>query len=99
MDHFCINQICINCLRGKKEFKIELKLYDQNGRLKDGIDESEEFRFICTYCWHVTGLDFYKFSHPDMILHLKQLYEREEQRKKALDQLYIVFNNNNNNSK
>lgn len=94
MDHFNIRQICINCLRGEKEFRVDLKLYNENGKLATGIDETEQFRFVCNFCWQTTALDFYKFSHPDMIMHLKRLYQRDEERKEALDKLYIVFNNN-----
>lgn len=94
MDHFYIRQICINCCRGEKQFRIDLKLYDDEGRLPSSVHSMEQFSFICTFCWKKTKLDFYKFSHPDMILHLKRLHEQNEQRKKALDQLYIIFNNN-----
>ena len=94
MDHFYITQICINCLRGKKEFRVDLRLYDDNGRLPVGVDAMEQFCFMCQFCWRKTRLDFYKFSHPDMILHLKRLNHQDQLRKQALDQLYIVFNNN-----
>ena len=94
MDHFYITQICVNCLRGKKEFRVDLKLYDDNGKLLHGTDKMEQFRFMCTFCWRSTTLDFYKFSHPDIICHLKRLHKENEQRKKALDQFYILFNNN-----
>ena len=93
MDHFNITQICIHCLRGKKTFRVDLKLYDDNGKLMHGTDQMETFRFICYFCWGSTTLDFYKFSHPDFICYLKRLHQQYEETKKALDKLYILFNN------
>ena len=93
MDHFNITQVCIYCLRGKKSFRVDLKLYDDNGRLLPGTEKLETFRFICHFCWRSSTLDFYKFSHPDLICHLKRLHEQYEETKKTLDKLYILFNN------
>ena len=93
MDHFYITQICTKCVRGEKKFRIDLRLYDDNGRLADGVETMEQFCFICTFCWKKTRLDFYRFSHPDMILYLKRLNHQNEETKKALDRLYIIFNN------
>ena len=93
MDHFYINQICIKCLRGNKKFRVDLQLFDENGRLYPGTDKLDRFSFTCEFCWKKTQLDFYKFSHPDLILHLKRLHEQHIKTKKALDKLYILFNN------
>ena len=75
MDYFNITQICVNCLRGNATFQVYLSLYDANGKLKAGVDEMDRFRFICTFCWKTTALDFYSFSHPSMILHLMHLQQ------------------------
>ena len=93
MDHFNITQVCIHCLKGKKTFRVDLKLYDDNGRLLHGTENLETFRFICYFCWRKSTLDFYKFSHPDLICHLKRLHEQNEEIKKTLDMLYILVNN------
>ena len=93
MDHFNITQICIHCLRGKKTFRVDLNLYDDNGKLTHGTLQMETFHFICYFCWRSTTLDFYKFSHPDLICYLKRLHQQYEETKKALDKLYILFNN------
>ena len=85
MDHFYINQICINCWKGNQIFKINLSLYDQHGKLRIGIDEIEQFCFICVYCWRTTKLDFCTFSHPSMILHLKHLEKLHEQQLDAIN--------------
>ena len=93
MDHFNITQICINCLRGKKIFRVDLELYDDNGTLKPGTDRMEKFRFMCQFCWRSTALHFYKFSHPELIFYLKRLHEHYEETKKALNNLNTIFNN------
>ena len=91
MDHFFINQICTNCWKGNQMFKVNLSLYDQNGKLRIGIDEVEQFCFICIYCWRTTKLDFYTFSHPSMILHLKHLEKIQKQQVDALMKLNAAF--------
>ena len=93
MDHFYISQICVNCLRGKRVFRRDLDLYDNNGRLSVGTDRLHCFQFICNFCWRKTSLDFYKFSHPDLICHLKQLKRQYEEMKETLDRFNILFNN------
>ena len=91
MDHFYINQICTNCWKRNQMFKIKLSLYDQNGKLRIGIDEIEQFCFICVYCWRTTRLDFYTFSHPSIILHLKHLEKLQIQQLDALKKLNAAF--------
>ena len=93
MDHFYIDQVCTNCLKGNQMFKVDLSLYDQNGKLRIGINEIEQFCFICVYCWKMTSLDFYSFSHPSMILHLKHLQRLHEQQADALKKLNVAFHN------
>ena len=94
MDRFHISQICINCLRGKRVFTIHLDLYDDFGRLAIGTDRLHCFQFICEFCWRKTSLEFYKFSHPDLICYLKKLKQQHDEMKKLLDKFYILFNNN-----
>ena len=89
MDHFNINQTCANCVRGKKMFRVDLSLYDADGRLNHGV---EKFEFICHFCWRKSKLDFYRFSHPDLIKHLKNLYEHYKKIQEALNQMYILVN-------
>ena len=93
MDHFYINQICTKCYRGSQIFRVDLSLYDANGKLRQGIDELDQFIFICIFCWKTTRLDFYTFSHPSMILHLKQIERQHKQQVDALKKLNIAFQN------
>ena len=92
MDHFNITQICINCLRGNHTFKVELSLYDANGKLKKGVDKMQRFTFECSFCLRKTALDFYSFSHPSMISHLMYLRDQNVRRKDALQNLNNTFN-------
>lgn len=49
MDHFIINEVCRNCWRGKKTFRVDLELYDDNGRLLPGVDQMNKFRYMCFF--------------------------------------------------
>ena len=91
MDHFYINQICTNCWKGNQIFKVNLSMYDQHGKLRIGIDEIEQFCFICVYCWRTTRLDFYTFSHPSIILHLKHLEKLHKQQLNEIKKLNAAF--------
>ena len=93
MDHFNITQVCIHCLRGSRLFTVDLNFYDAEGRLLIKSENMNSFRFICQFCYKVSPLDFYRFSHPDVICYLKRLHKQYEETKKALDKLYILFNN------
>ena len=93
MDHFNITQECVHCLRGAKIFRVDLSCYDDEGRLIVESNDMERFRLMCPFCWRKTTLDFYRFSHPDLICYLKRLHKQYEETKKALDILYILFNN------
>ena len=84
MDHFNITQVCTNCLRGTKTFRVDLSLYDADGRLNHGVGNMDRFKFTCHFCWRNSQLDFYRFSHPDLIKHLKHLYEHYEKIKELI---------------
>ena len=74
-------------------FRVDLSLYDADGKLRAGIDEMEQYCFICIFCWKTTRLDFYTFSHPSMILHLKHIERLHKQQADALKKLNIAFQN------
>ena len=56
-------------------FKVDLSLYEPNGKLRKGIDQMERYCFICIYCWKTTRLDFYTFSHPS--IHKERLHKQQ----------------------
>ena len=86
-----ITHTCIHCLRGKKVFRISLDLFNAEGLLKRGVTRMKEFEFICTCCEKKSFLDFYRFSHPDIILLLKRLNEQHTKLQEAIDQLVIIL--------
>ena len=86
-----ITHTCIHCLRGKKVFRISLDLFNAEGLLKRGVTRMKEFEFICTCCEKKSFLDFYRFSHPDIILLLKHLDEQQTKLQEAIDQLIKVL--------
>ena len=83
MDHINITQACIHCLRGKKLFRVDLDLYDAEGRLMVvGTEKMKTFRFTCQFCWKESSLDFYKFSHKvNYIFYLIILKQYSKSRK------------------
>ena len=93
MDHFNISQECVHCLRGTKLFRVDLSCYDNAGRLIVSGNDMERFRLMCTFCWRESTLDFYRFSHPDLICYLKRLHELYKKTKETVDKLYVLFNN------
>ena len=95
MDHFNITQECIYCLKGSKVFRVDLSYYDAQGRRIIMPKDMGRFRFICQFCGKETTLDFYRFSHPDLMCYLKHLHNQYKETRKALDKLYILFNNIN----
>ena len=74
-------------------FRIDLSLYTADGKLRPGVDEMEKYCFICIFCQKTTRLDFYTFSHPSMILHLKHIQRLYQQQADALAKLNVTFHN------
>ena len=91
MDHFYINQICTKCWRGNQMFRVDLSLYDANGNLRQGVNEMDQYYFLCRFCWEMTRLDFYSFSHPSIILHLRHIERLHEQQTNAFKKLKDTF--------
>ena len=91
MDYFYVKQVCSHCLRGTKIFRVDLSLYnDQTGQLNQVVQKMDCYSFVCHFCWRKCILDFYRFSHPDLILHLKYLhssYRNLQNHVKTLDEI------------
>lgn len=92
MDHINISQTCVKCLRGKKVFKVDLNLYDAEGKLLPQTRRNKKFNFTCRYCLFESWLDFDKFSHPDLILHLKALEKQYNEMEHVLNNMENVLN-------
>ena len=94
MDCFYVKQVCTNCLRGMKVFRVDLSLYDdQTGRLNRLVQNMDCYSFVCHFCWRRCLLDFYRFSHPDLILHLKCLLTGFKNLQNYIKTLDEVINN------
>ena len=88
-----INHVCTHCMRGKTVFHISLDLYDENGLLRRGVTRMKKFEFICDYCFKKSFSDFYRFSHPDVILLLKRIDQKQNELVQALDNIIDILMN------
>lgn len=88
-----INHVCIHCLRGKTVFHISLDLYDEHGLLRRGVTRMKKFQFICNHCSKKSFCDFYRFSHPDVILLLKRIDQKQNELVQALDNIIDILMN------
>ena len=82
-----ITHSCGHCYIGKKVYRISLDLYNDNGILRRGVQRMKKFEFTCDYCLKKSFFDFYRFSHPDVILTLKCLDKQITQLQKEVDEL------------
>lgn len=94
MEPIKITQLCRHCATGTHVFTIDLNCYDDNGVLTINKQQiAALYSFDCEFCRRSTPLDFYRFSHPDMIRYLKKQNNNYVIMRQALDRLYILFNN------
>lgn len=94
MEPIKITQLCRHCMRGSHVFTIDLNCYNDDGVLTITKQQiMDRFSFQCQFCRQCSPLDFYRFSHPDMIRYLKKQQKNYSIMRQALDQLYTLFNN------
>ena len=86
-----ITHTCIHCWRGTKVFRISLDLYNDEGILRRGVQRMKKFEFKCDYCLRKSFVDFYRFSHPDVILFLRQLDQKQNELLDALDRVIDIL--------
>ena len=86
-----ITHTCTHCCRGRKVYRVTLDLYNEEGILRRGVQRMKKFMFTCEYCSKKSFLDFYRFSHPDVILLLKRLDQKQDELIRALDQIITVL--------
>ena len=85
MDHFRVCQLCRNCKKTSKVFKVKLSYYDANGKIDiNPIQSIREFTFQCELCSAVSIVDFEQICSPATVLELKRV---EKERKKKIEQL------------
>ena len=86
-----ITHTCTHCCRGRKVYRVTLDLYNDEGILRRGVQRMKKFMFTCEYCSKKSFLDFYRFSHLDVILLLKRLDRKQNELIRALDQIITVL--------
>ena len=74
-----ITHTCIHCCRGTKVFRIR------------GVQRMKKFEFKCDYCSRKSFFDFYRFSHPDVILLLKRFDRKQNELLDALNRIIDIL--------
>ena len=93
MDHFRFCQLCRDCKKGTKVFKIPLTNYDENGKVNlNPIDRIRNFAFICEFCSAISVVDFDQICNPSTIIEMKKLEkEKKEEREKLIEDLITLL--------
>ena len=86
-----ISHTCTHCFKGKKVYRVTFDLFNEEGILRRGVQQMKKFEFECEHCSKKSFLDFYRFSHPDVILLLKRLDQRQYQLLEMLNKLIDVL--------
>ena len=85
MDHFRVCQLCRNCKKTSKVFKVKLSYYDANGKINiNPIQSIREFAFQCELCSAVLVVDFDQVCNPATVLELRRV---EKERKEKIEQV------------
>ena len=85
MDHFRVCQLCRNCKKTSKVFKVKLSYYDANGKINiNPIQSIREFAFQCELCSAVSVVDFDQVCNPATVLELRRV---EKERKEKIEQV------------
>ena len=85
MDHFTVCQLCRNCKKGSKVFKVKLSYYDNNGKINiNPIQCIREFAFQCEFCAAVSLVVLTNVCTPSVVLELRRV---ERERKEKIEQL------------
>ena len=91
MDHFRVCQLCRNCKKGSKVFKVKLSYYDANGKINiNPIQSIREFAFQCEFCSAVSVVDFDQVCNPATVQELRRV---EKERKEKIEKLMQDLNN------
>ena len=85
MEHFLFTQLCRNCKKSLKTFKIFLTYYDDSGRIiLSKEDAAGIFSFKCQFCESVNVLDFDELANPFTISYLR----RENEINRRLNEIH-----------
>lgn len=70
---FHFTQVCRQCKRGYKKFKIDLSNYDEDGKISlENSEIFERFSFTCEKCELTNVLNFAELCSKETILFLKK---------------------------
>ena len=70
---FYFTQVCRQCKRGYKKFKIDLSNYDEDGKISlENLEIFERFSFTCEKCELTNVLNFAELCSKETILFLKK---------------------------
>ena len=68
MDHFLFTELCRNCKKSCKTFKVCLSYYDVVGRFKlSKVEAAELFSFDCDFCERWNIVDFEQICNPNTV--------------------------------
>ena len=74
MNHFLFTQVCKNCKKSYKTFKIFLSYYDDNGCCSNlSKEEMDAFSFICSKCNSMNSVDFQQICNQNTIWYLRNI--------------------------
>ena len=91
MDHFLFTQLCRDCKKSFKTFKIYLSYYDDNGRFNLSEKEVEDvFSFVCVFCNSMNTVDFEEICSPYAIWYLKKENEINRRFEEVIDNLLKI---------
>ena len=85
MDHFLFSQLCRECKKSLKTYKIFLSYYDDSGRFILSKEEAADiFSFVCQFCNSLNIVNFDEISNPYTICYLR----RENQINRCIDEIH-----------
>lgn len=91
MNQFLFTQLCGNCKKGCKTFKVSLSDFDVSGRFKlSKVEVIEHFSFVCFFCCKLNIVDFEQICNPDTIWYLRRENELNRQIQQVINELLQI---------
>ena len=85
MDHFLFTQLCRECKKSLKTYKIFLSYYDDNGCFILSKEQAGNvFSFVCQFCNSTNTVDFEEISNPFTICYIR----KENEINRQIDEVY-----------
>ena len=93
MDHFRFCQLCRNCRKGSKVFKVMLSYYDENGKINlNPMERIRNFAFSCQFCSAVSMVDFDQVCNASTVIEMKKIEkEKKEEREKLIEDFITLL--------